>query len=143
MNDNANRAIEIFRALDDPAGEARTLWILSYANSIEGNTTEAHSQAERSLELYRRAGDLEGQGNALNVLAIAEFDQVKKRDWYEQAMVLFAAAGNQERYTMIQANLAATYISWGLYRRASQMLQEAVAFARQTHTKYGASLLPG
>ena len=134
MKQNASQAIEIFQSIKDPAGEARTLWLSSYANSVEGNTDEAHAQALRSLELYQQAGDLEGQGNALNVLAIAEFDPVKRRGWYEQAMALFAAAGNRERYTMIQANLAATYMSWGLYRRANQMIQEATNFAQQTHS---------
>ena len=32
MNQYADKAIKIFRELDDAAGEARTLWILSYAN---------------------------------------------------------------------------------------------------------------
>ena len=45
--------------------------------------------------------------------------------------------GNHERYTMIQANLAATYISWGLYRHASQMIQEAYDFAKETNHTLG------
>ena len=101
-----NEAIQIFHALADPAGEARVLWIMSYDNSIEGNTATAHQQAERALELYRQAGDLEGQGNALNLMAISEPDYAKRRDFYEQAMALFGAVGNHERYTTIVNNLA-------------------------------------
>ena len=118
-------------------GKRERCGYLATLTSIEGNTEEAHNQAERSLDLYRQVGNLEGQGNALNVLAISEFDQVKKRGWYEQARDLFEAVGNRERYTMIQANLGATYIAWGLYGHASQMIQEAYDFAKETNHTLG------
>ena len=50
---------------------------------------------------------------------------------------IFEAVGNRERYTMIQANLGATYISWGLYGHATQMIQEAYDFAKETNHTLG------
>jgi tetratricopeptide (TPR) repeat protein len=45
-----DQAIQIFRSINDLSGEARTNWMMSYQNSTEGNTAEAHRQAERALE---------------------------------------------------------------------------------------------
>ncbi len=131
------QAIQINRSTGDLASEARSNWIMSYLNSIEGNSLTAQKQAQRSLELYSQVGDLEGQGNALNVLAISEPDFAKVRNWYEQAMEFFALVGNRERFMMIENNLAVQYINMGLYERARQMIQDALAFAQKYQNKVG------
>jgi tetratricopeptide (TPR) repeat protein len=125
--DYGQRSIDIYQSLNDTAGEARTLWQMSYFNLIEGNTSLSRSQAERALKLFKHVSDLDGQGNALNVLAIADPDQAKRRRYYEQAMALFAETGNVERQNTIEFNLGSVYGALGLYQRSTQIYKKAAS----------------
>jgi GAF domain-containing protein/DNA-binding response OmpR family regulator/tetratricopeptide (TPR) repeat protein len=123
------RALDIYQSLNDIAGEARILWQMSYFNLIEGNTSLGRSWADRALKLFKHVGDLDGQGNALNILAIADPDQAKRRRYYEQAMALFSETGNVERQNTIEFNLGSVYGSLGLYQRSNQIYEKTREFS--------------
>ncbi len=124
------QAITFFRSMEDAAGEANVLGLTCYSRIVQGHADDARPDAERALELFRQTGDLEGQGNALNILSMAISDPAGKRDCLEQSLALFRAAGNRERCSVIENNLASQYSLLGLYERARQMFQEALDFAR-------------
>jgi tetratricopeptide (TPR) repeat protein len=130
-----NEAMKLFQELNNPGGEAKILWTLSYANSTEGNSVEALELGKRSNELYKLAGDLTGQANALNVMSIAESDPVKKREYLEQSLILFSQVGNRERMATIRQNLAIFYINVGLYKHALSILEKTSEFARSVNNK--------
>ena len=56
------------------------------------------------------------------MLSMALSDPARKRDYLEQALAFFRTAGNRERFSIIENNLACLYTMLGLYESARQML---------------------
>jgi len=131
------QAIGMYKLLNDIRGEAYVNWVLSYLNSNLGNTALGKQQSETAYKLYQQAGDLEGQGNAMNTLGISTSDLALARNYFEQAMQYFSQAGNIERYTVIENNLATGYMQLGLYEHARKMLEHATVFAESKQNRLG------
>jgi tetratricopeptide (TPR) repeat protein len=63
---HTNRALDLFRDLDDQIGEAHTHLALCWALDQQDRHQEAVVHTKRALELYRAADHLVGQARALN-----------------------------------------------------------------------------
>jgi predicted ATPase/class 3 adenylate cyclase len=102
----ARHALEIYRAIGDRAGEARTLWALSnidWATGVE-ISLEAMDYAERALSAFREINDQFQIGWATYTVALF---QLRDRRLDEaatglaEALDVFAAAGDVSGYVLV------------------------------------------
>jgi tetratricopeptide (TPR) repeat protein len=93
-------AQDIFRRLEDAAGEARALLALGQLDVERQEYEYAVQSLDRARHLFRQLGDATGEADSLAALAEAERDigesDLAARD-FELAAELYAAAGNLER----------------------------------------------
>ena len=122
---NATRAVEIFRSMGEASSEGRALWVLSVALSNQGRVAESQQAARRAAELCRQAGDLYGAGNALNMLIFNEADLAVQLKVLNQALQDFEVAGYLERQGVATSNFGVAYSQLGLYRRARRLFSKA------------------
>jgi len=86
--DNANLALEDFKALQDLSGEASALLILSAANEKLGQYQRAMDLAREALYVSRNIGDLTAEASALNTIGNVLYAQRR----YRQASNSFGLA---------------------------------------------------
>jgi tetratricopeptide (TPR) repeat protein len=131
--DVARQALSIEH--DDLAVQAEVLWLLGYVAPYVGQAASSEDYLKRSLELYRALGDREGEGYALNVLSLWCPDLALRRKYLEQALAAFQMAGKRDGLYLIYNNLAMAYTVLGLYGRARDHAERAVAYMRQINER--------
>jgi DNA-binding SARP family transcriptional activator/Tfp pilus assembly protein PilF len=97
--DAAARALDIFRGLDDRAGEAEALRELGFVHWRTEAYAEALECTRAALALHRSLGDVSGEATALHNLAEIHRGLGSPRQalaWYGQALPLHWAASNRE-----------------------------------------------
>jgi len=127
----ATEAAAIFKALGDPSGQGRALWVVSMWRGRQGRATEGDQAAAEALALCRSCGDLYGAGNALNMLVFHEPDLATVLKQRSLALADFEAAGYVERQTIITGNQGIVYARLGLYRRARRLYLKASEMYRR------------
>jgi tetratricopeptide (TPR) repeat protein len=93
----AERALQIFREIDDVPGEAEALRELGFVHWHAEDHPEALKRTREALELHRRIGDVTGEATALHNLAEIHRGLGSPRQaiqLFEQAMRLHWAAHN-------------------------------------------------
>jgi DNA-binding SARP family transcriptional activator len=61
-------ALDLYRHLDDPIGQAHTQYALSWVLEHQGHIGEALDHVQQALDLYQDAGHRAGQARALNMV---------------------------------------------------------------------------
>ncbi|MER7497966.1 tetratricopeptide repeat protein [Streptomyces pharetrae] len=95
---NHERALELFRQVDDRHGQAQALNNLGMCHQQSGQASLALREHRQAADMYEEAGDTRGRAQALNNLGLA---QCGTRDFhqalatYERARALFAEAGDR------------------------------------------------
>lgn len=79
-----NKALEIYRRDDDPAGIARAAYGLAYVFSFKGDMLKSGQYSRMSLEYFEKTGDKRGVLNALSTLTYA----ARHENDYEKAIDL-------------------------------------------------------
>ena len=105
----ATEAAALFKALGDPSGQGRALWVVSMWRGRQGRAAEGNQAAAEALALCRSCGDLYGAGNALNMLVFHEPDLATSLKQRSLALADFEAAGYVERQAIITGNQGITY----------------------------------
>lgn len=92
------QALELFRSLGHPVGQAKSLNNLGYLHAIEGAYAEALAECAESVELWQRLGDRGAAAPALDSLGYAhhrlgQFDQAVA--YYQEALARHQEAGHR------------------------------------------------
>ena len=129
---NAMRAVSLAERAGEPALQVRALLAQGSALIAQGRAHEADAVAARALPLARQCGDLTGQGNALNLLTFHETDASVVLRRGQEALAVFAAAGNLQGQATVTGNMGSLYMWLGLFRRARRLIRQATAVAERT-----------
>jgi signal transduction histidine kinase/DNA-binding response OmpR family regulator/tetratricopeptide (TPR) repeat protein/nitrate/nitrite-specific signal transduction histidine kinase len=132
---NAQKAIALFHELGDLSGEGRAHWSLASAYIDTNREKEANRAAQTALALCKQAGDYYGMGSALN--AINQADLADQMRILREAENAFRNAGYVERQAVSAANLANSYETLGLYRRAARLNKHALEVFRAVGANTG------
>ena len=128
------RALDIFRRLGDPRGEALALMRLATVATRRGDFDGARKMYVRALQLRRSLGDAWGTASALNNLGYdaalqGRFDEA--RPYLEECRVLFEKVGFKEGIANVTDTLALVAVGRGdlseaidLYEQALRIFQE-------------------
>lgn len=123
------RALALYRSIDDRGGEAHALRELGFVHWSHGDVGTALSYAREALQLHRRMGDLPGEASALHNLAEVYRtlgSPGRALRLYEQAANLFWAAENRRRQGLAFYGMAHALRQRGELDRASSRYQEAL-----------------
>jgi len=113
------RALRIWRELDDPAAEVRTLNELGLLNRKAGRHAEADRWYEDGLAVARRVGDTKGEWMLLqNQAVLAHLDARAGRGDYARVVQRYRSSLDQRRrlglpYSLSLANLAQAEVEAG------------------------------
>ncbi|MFF4416256.1 BTAD domain-containing putative transcriptional regulator [Streptosporangium sp. NPDC001559] len=124
--DTHGNALEAVRELNDLTAEAYLLETLGHAHRRTGNYRKAIDHYLASKAQRDRSGDLHGAGRVSNALALTydllgEFSVAGQ--YYERALKLFHAVGDQHRETTILGNL-------GIFHARRCNFKKAMAYWR-------------
>ncbi|MDP2990280.1 MAG: tetratricopeptide repeat protein, partial [Kiritimatiellota bacterium] len=128
--DCAEQALSIYQELEDLNGEANVLYVLARLLPKLGQMAQAQTCAQRAIDIFRQTGNREGEGNILNEMGLYSADSARRRDYFEQAAVIFEETGNRSRLMTMDNNLGVIYDELGLYGRAIEYERRAVDMAR-------------
>ena len=129
------RAVEIYRKLDNPSGEARALGNLGGVYEQQGFYAQALVRHGRALRLYEQVGNLSGQTYAHGNLSMIHHRQgryAEAIDHAEQSRRLAEAAEDRYGQCLAWGNLGITYGRQGRYAEAVDALQQALALAHES-----------
>ena len=129
------RALALYRAADDKAGEVQALRELGFLSWSAGDYGTALACGRAALQLHRRLGDVEGEATALHNLAEIHRSLGSPRQammQYQTALELYWARQDRRRqgltlYGMAHAlrQLGEHDQAWGRYLRALENCQAA------------------
>lgn len=131
-------ALAHWRAAEDRAEAARTLYTIGLTYIEVGNQQEALEHSTRALALARAANDLRAEARALN--AIAEVhnyfgDRRKAIGYYEQALPLMRTSGDRAGEGNALNNLAVAYAHTGEKPTALDLFGQAERIFRELHDR--------
>ncbi len=126
------QAYDLYEALGDHRGQAKSLRFLGVVSRRQERMTQAQNYFERSLTLYRSIGDRLGEADLLNALGVIAANFAHKRSFFEQTLAIAEAVGDRYRMTRTFNNLGLLYSNLGLYRKAQEYLEKAIAYDRES-----------
>jgi DNA-binding SARP family transcriptional activator/tetratricopeptide (TPR) repeat protein len=127
-----DRALDLYRQLDDPSGEAAIHLALGRLLEPQGCLTEALTHVQRALELYRATGDRRGQAYTLNGIGWCQAQLGNYPETIATATEALRLAGEIEGSAIagILHTLGYAHLRLGHHSRAIDCLEQAVAAAR-------------
>jgi signal transduction histidine kinase/DNA-binding response OmpR family regulator/tetratricopeptide (TPR) repeat protein len=135
--EHLEQALALYRGLGDLSGQSFCHRLMGIAGGRATNDAEARTCNEAALDLARRAGDRRQEGLALNSLGFREPDMARQRACYEQALAILSGMGDRRPMAMLDNNLGLLFGNMGLYARALEHLERAVAWGRQAGDWWG------
>jgi tetratricopeptide (TPR) repeat protein len=126
------RALDLYRQLDDPNGEAAVHLAFGRLLEPQGRPAEALAHAREALELYRATGDRRGQAYTLNGIAWCQAQLGNYAETLTTATEALRLAGEIEGAAVagMWHTLGYSYLRLGHHSRAIDCLEQAVASAR-------------
>jgi CHAT domain-containing protein len=134
------RALEIYRAIGDTAGEGSALNNLGNVYESLGEYAQAEQYYLQSLEIARQLGDKAGEGISLYNLgnvyeSLGEYAQAEQ--YYLQSLEIYRQLGYKAGEGSTLMNLGNVYRNLGEYAQAEQFLLQSLEIARQLGDKAG------
>ncbi|MFG2792774.1 BTAD domain-containing putative transcriptional regulator [Streptomyces sp. NPDC048419] len=129
------RALDLFRQLDNHAGQARTCQNLAKMAWAHGATREALHHSRRALEHFLLAHDRGGQAVALNDLGwyLAELGELRQAlDYCQRALPLVQATGDLSGQAHTWDSLGYIHRHLGRHATAVDCYDRALALFRKT-----------
>lgn len=127
-----DRAVKIYRDIEDRYGQALTLTNLGIVADIQGDTPEAIRLYQAGLELRREIGERLGMAYSFNNLghvAYAQGDYVKAQRLFQQGLDLRLERGERRLLATSHLSLGLVAIELGQYAEAEEQLQAALRSA--------------
>jgi tetratricopeptide (TPR) repeat protein len=127
-------SLEIYKALGDRKGVARSYSALATLAAYKGDFAASRQYGQTGLELYRENGDQRGVAVALHNLGYLALLQ---RDWgaagpaYEEALGILRRVGDEEHIALTLADLAVASQGLDQPERARAELAEALDLVKQ------------
>ncbi|MFW5690870.1 MAG: serine/threonine-protein kinase PknK [Chloroflexota bacterium] len=124
------QACDIYRAITDLRGEAKTLNSLGNVTSDRGEDDEARAFYEAALATYQQIGDRSGESDVLTNLAIfaqQRSDPAGAIQHIARAMTLYAQINDRTHHAIAKTNLGTMLYLMGDYATARRHLEESLA----------------
>lgn len=125
-------AAEVYRELDVPRGEAKTLINSSITLMRLGDYDEALASVQRAATIFERIGDVRGHAICLSNAGLIAYYRHRYDDAvheYERALALAQKVGNEDIISNITSNLGAAESARGNYERAIDFLERGIRMA--------------
>jgi len=135
-----HQALDLYRSVGDPVGEARTLMSLSWMLQAQGHHREALDHIEWAKELFRAAGDQHWFARSLNAtgwLYIKLGRHRQAHDRLQQALEL--AEKMEDRHSQASTWDSLGYVHQHMEEpnKAEHCYQQALRLYRETGYRYG------
>ena len=127
-------AQSIFNEIDDPAGQARALHLLSGVCMELGDYPQALDSALKSLNQYSELAEAAGQLRALNNLGIIynRLGEYKKElGTYQQALQIAREIEHPKNESVLLNNIAMAHLSMEAYEYALQHAEDCLTLAKE------------
>jgi tetratricopeptide (TPR) repeat protein len=135
-----NQALQLYRELNDNAGQARACYGLSYVHSMKGDLKASEKFGTMSLNLFKEAGDMRGMANAYSVLSYLAKQQKeleKARSLINSAIETARSANDTLPLADAINSLGNIYKDMALFNRATDAYFEALKLWEQTNHSEG------
>ena len=132
------RALELYREIDDSQGKANASGNLGTAYESLGQYQHAINFYEQSLVTAREIDDRQGEGNALGNLgnAYRSLGQYQRAiSFYEQHLLIAREIGDRQGEGIAIGNLGVAYDNLGDYRRAIELHEQSLVIARESDNR--------
>ena len=129
-----NNALEIFRKLRHPHGEANALMSLGNVYSDIGRWEEAIANHKKALGIFRKLGDYHGEAKTLMGLGNVYFQQGRWEEafaCYNKALEIFRKLGDPHGEANALMNLGNVYQMQGRWDEATGCYEQALAIFRE------------
>lgn len=133
------KALEIFRSLDEPHGQARALNYLGLV-SVRKDPRRALPFYEEALTLFRRAGDTRQEGVVLNNLGGLQDQLGEPHDAlgrYREALAIHQAGQDLGNLAVVWNNMGSTYRRTGRLQEALEYFKLSLDARRQLGDRRG------
>jgi DNA-binding SARP family transcriptional activator/tetratricopeptide (TPR) repeat protein len=136
--EHLTRALDLYRELDDPIGQATTHRGLASVVRPQDCEAALH-HAEQALALCRAANDANGEGNALNEVGWRTAllgDYQRALDHCQQALALLEKVGNRRGQAATWDSLGYAHHHLGDHHRAIECYRRAADLRHATGDRY-------
>jgi len=123
---------DVYRELDVPRGEAKTLINSSITLMRLGNYDEALANVQRAAAIFGCIGDVRGHAICVSNAGLIAYYRHRNDDAvheYERALALAEKLGNEDIISNITSNLGAAESARGNYERAIDLLERGIRMA--------------
>jgi DNA-binding SARP family transcriptional activator len=130
----ATRALDLYRALNEPRWEAMELNTVGWFAACLGDFGTARTHCEASLALSRNHRETDSAACALDSLGYIDHrtgHHQQAIDHYQQALTLFRDVGNTYQSATTLDNLGRPHAALGEHEQARAVWQEALEMYRQ------------
>ncbi len=135
----AEESAELYRRLNDAAGEAWALRVRGWALVDQGEHAQAGPVFEEALRLAREAGDAVNTADLLGALVYVQNqiapDAGRARLYLGESMALYRRLGRQEGIAFALVQQGLVEVRCGDYARAAGLFGEAVGLFRELGVK--------
>ncbi|MBP0022296.1 MAG: tetratricopeptide repeat protein [Cyanobacteria bacterium SBLK] len=134
------KALEIYRAIENLAGEGDSLNNLGVVYRLLGEYRKAIEYYEQSLAIARELDDRNGEGRAFNNLGnvyrlLGEYR--KAIEYYEQSLAIARELDDRSGEENSYNNLGLAYRSLGHYNKAIDYHEQSLAISRELSNRWG------
>jgi tetratricopeptide (TPR) repeat protein/DNA-binding SARP family transcriptional activator len=126
-------ALDAWREIGDPNGEAQALGDLSFAQYRTGNYDAALRHAHDALSIYRDVGDQRGEADILDRIGLVNWHAARYRDGltcFQEALVIRRDIGDRQGQIDAISHSGIVYWHIGRYREAISNFEEALAICQ-------------
>ncbi|GAA1286355.1 hypothetical protein GCM10009634_34930 [Saccharothrix xinjiangensis] len=144
--DHAARALELFRALDQPVWEADALNQFGRHAARSGGHEDGRAHCLAALDLYQRHHNPDGEAATSVSLGYIEHRagrHERAAGHYEHALLLYRALGNTYTSADVLRDLGTSYAASGRGEEARRVWLEALELYRQLGREEDAGLVRG
>jgi tetratricopeptide (TPR) repeat protein len=128
------KALEIFRELDDQKGLAVNLHLIGYISQDKGNYGDALQKYQESLKIHEQIGDLNGIAENLHHIGMILQDKGNYKDAlqkYQESLEIKRKTGDTQGISIALHQIGMIYQDKGNHEDALQKYQESLEIKRK------------